>query len=181
MCDYSSFSFIDKFPSARGAGGNAGPQPQPRAQAQAQAQPQPQAPSPAPALTVAVAVLVLGRPQAEAAAQLRYLVRAAASLGATLATKQLKSIVSSVNRLLFFSIYLLRHLGQIFTIKLESVEHGCCTNIYISADHSLIAALGENNIPSSVTPVWRPESGFQLQSRDCHSYCFHVHSKKLIS
>lgn len=44
MCDYSSFSFIDKFPSARGAGGDAGPQPQPRAQAQ----PQPQAPSPGP-------------------------------------------------------------------------------------------------------------------------------------
>lgn len=42
MCDYSSFSFIDKFPSARGAGGDAGPQPQPRAQAQAQAQPQQQ-------------------------------------------------------------------------------------------------------------------------------------------
>lgn len=103
------------------------------------------------------------------------------SLGATLTTKKLKSIVSSVNRLLFFSIYLPRRSGQIFTIKSESVEHGCCTNIYISADHSLIAALGENNIPSSVTPFWRPESRSQLQSQDRRSPCLHVQSNKLIS
>lgn len=47
------------------------------------------------------------------------------------------------------SVYLPRRSGQIFAIKLEAVEHGCCTNIYISADHSLIAALGENNIAGS--------------------------------
>lgn len=79
---------------------------------------------------------------------LLYLVLAVGSLGATFTTKKRKSIVSSVNRLLFFSIYLLRHLGQIFAIKLKSVEHGGCANIYIRADHCLIAALGKNNIPS---------------------------------
>lgn len=56
---------------------------------------------------------------------LLYLVTAAPSLEATLTTEKLKSIVSSVNRLLFSSIYLLRHLGQIFAIKLKSVKHGC--------------------------------------------------------
>lgn len=56
---------------------------------------------------------------------LLYLVTAAPSLEATLTTEKLKSIVSSVNRLLFSSIYLLRHLGQIFPIKLKSVKHGC--------------------------------------------------------
>lgn len=56
---------------------------------------------------------------------LLYLVTAAPSPEATLTTEKLKSIVSSVNRLLFSSIYLLRHLGQIFPIKLKSVKHGC--------------------------------------------------------
>lgn len=56
---------------------------------------------------------------------LLYLVTAAPSLEATLTTEKLKSIVSSVNRRLFSSIYLLRHLGQIFAIKLKSVKHGC--------------------------------------------------------
>lgn len=54
-----------------------------------------------------------------------YLVGAAPSLEATFTTEKRKSIVSSVNRLLFSSIYLLRHLGQIFAIKLKSVKHGC--------------------------------------------------------
>lgn len=77
-----------------------------------------------------------------------YLVLAAGPLGATCTTKKLKSIVSSVNGLLFFSIYLLRHLGQIFTITLKSGEPGCCTNIYIPADRCLIAGLGENHFPN---------------------------------
>lgn len=54
-----------------------------------------------------------------------YLATTALSPGATLTTQKRKSIVSSVNRLLFSSIYLLRHLGQIFAIRLKSVEHGC--------------------------------------------------------
>lgn len=54
-----------------------------------------------------------------------YLATAALSPGATLTTEKRKSIVSSVNRLLFSSIYLLRHLGQIFAISLKSVKHGC--------------------------------------------------------
>lgn len=54
-----------------------------------------------------------------------YLATAALSPGATLTTQKRKSIVSSVNRLLFSSIYLLRHLGQIFAITLKSVKHGC--------------------------------------------------------
>lgn len=54
-----------------------------------------------------------------------YLATTALSPGATLTTEKRKSIVSSVNRLLFSSIYLPRHLGQIFAIRLKSVEHGC--------------------------------------------------------
>lgn len=54
-----------------------------------------------------------------------YLATAALSPGATLTTEKRKSIVSSVNRLLFSSIYLLTHLGQIFAIRLKSVKHGC--------------------------------------------------------
>lgn len=54
-----------------------------------------------------------------------YLATAALSPGATLTTEKRKSIVSSVNRLLFSSIYLLRRLGQIFAISLKSVKHGC--------------------------------------------------------
>lgn len=54
-----------------------------------------------------------------------YLATTALSPGATLTTEKRKSIVSSVNRLLFSNTYLLRHLGQIFAIRLKSVEHGC--------------------------------------------------------
>lgn len=54
-----------------------------------------------------------------------YLASAALSPGATLTTEKRKSIVSPVNRLLFSSMYLLRHLGQIFAIRLKSVKHGC--------------------------------------------------------
>lgn len=160
MCDYSSFSSIDKFPfpCAGGAGWRC------------------RLPTPGrPSRRAGHCPGAAGRRAPPLSAP------RSRSLGATLTTKKLKAIVSSVNRLLFFSIYLPRRSGQIFTIKSESVEHGCCTNIYISADHSLIAALGENNIPSSVTPFWRPESRSQPQSQDRRSPCLHVQSNKLIS
>lgn len=164
MCDYSSFSSIDKFPFLCVARSGV-------------AMPAPRAPS-GPHTRAGSTGHCQGATGSRAPPLSGPCSR---SLGATLTTKKLKSIVSSVNRLLFFSIYLPWRSGPIFTIKLESVEHGCCTNIYISADHSLIAALGENNIPSSVTPVWRPEPCSWLQSRDCRSPCMHVQSHKLIS
>lgn len=181
MCDYSSFSFTDKLPSTCGAGGNAGPwasasHPAPRPAPVPRPVPCPTLsplfsprapPSPMPS-----PIPSCGRPRAERTRCPQ--VCTTASLGATLATKQLKSIVSSANRLLFFSIYLLRHLGQIFTISLESVEHGCRTNIYISANHSLTAVPGENNVPSPVTPSWRPEPGSRC------SHCPHMRNQKLI-
>lgn len=161
MCDYSSFSSIDKFPF-------------PCAERSGAAMPAPRA--------LAVPRARAGHCQGAAGSRAPPLSGPrSGSLGATLTTKKLKAIVSSVNRLLFFSIYLPRRSGQIFTIKSESVEHGCCTNIYISADHGLIAALGENNIPSSVTPFWRPESRSRLQSRDRRSPCLRVQSSELIS
>lgn len=169
MCDYSSFSSIDKFPFLCVARSRV-------------AMPAPQGRLPSALSGPHARTGSNGHCQGAAGSRAPPLSGpCSGSLGATLTTKKLKSIVSSVNRLLFFSIYLPWRSGPIFTIKLESVEHGCCTNIYISADHSLIAALGENNIPSSVTPVWRPESRSRLQSRDRRSPCVHVQSHKLIS
>lgn len=96
------------------------------------------------------------------------------SPGATLPTKNLKSIVSSVNRLLFFSIYLPRRSGQIFTIKSETVEHGCCTNIYTSAGHGRLAAVAENHVPLCPRCAWtrsrsrsRPQAGPPLPGCAC--------------
>lgn len=136
MCDYSSFSSIDKLPQpcGRGAGGAGSPR---------RALPGSRRPDGARA--------AIASPQPIA--------------GGHFNNKEPKVNCFSSQWASVLSIYLPRRSGQIFTIKLEAVEHGCCTNIYISADHSLIAALGENNIAGSVTPVWRPESRCRPQSR----------------
>lgn len=134
MCDYSSFSSIDKFPlPCRRGAGDAG--------------------SPRRALPGS------RRPDGAAIASSQPIT------GGHFNNKEPKVNCFSSEWASVLSIYLPRRSGQIFTIKLEAVEHGCCTNIYISADHSLIAALGENNIASSVTSVWRPECGSRAQSR----------------
>lgn len=137
MCDYSSFSSIDKFPfpCRRGAGRCGLPAPGTAREPPARRRPR--------------AAIAASQP----------------ITGGHFNNKEPKVNCFSSEWASVLSIYLPRRSGQIFTIKLEAVEHGCCTNIYISADHSLIAALGENNIASSVTPVWRPECGSGPQSR----------------